>query len=111
VCGRRADSDDVGVKEKRPRAGSLEKGAQKKRLPKLPAEVFRHRGLWSIPVGLRVLEFEPQVDTYGQRKEDEFDEFEIISLRLFLSSVDLPECSFAGFVDEFIRGVFHTCVA
>jgi len=73
--------------------------------------VFRHRGLWSIPVGLRVLEFEPQVDTYGQRKEDEFDEFEIISLRLFLSSVDLPECSFAGFVDEFVRGVFHTCVA
>ena len=98
----------MGVKEKRPRAGSLEKGAQKKRLPKLPAEVFRHRGLWSIPVGFRVLEFEPQVDTYGQRKEDEF---EIISSRLFLSSVDLPECSFAGFVDEFVRGVFHTRVA
>jgi hypothetical protein len=57
------------------------------------------------------LPIHPQAKGYDHTAEYQYDQFQTILSRLFLSSIDLRECAFSGSVDEFVGRMFHTRVA
>jgi hypothetical protein len=68
-------------------------------------------GIARLELAKRLLELDPQVCNDQQTTGYKCDEFQTIPSLLFLSCVDLRECSLSGSVDEFVRGMFDASIA